>query len=91
MRFFFFVLTFVVLFGVSSHSVLAFDAINIESSGLDMGIGYRSDQLDWSIPGDVNGENINIFSELNWEDIEIFQLQAAGWLELGALPFLKRN
>lgn len=72
-------------------SVFAFDVIKIESSGIDMGLGYRSDQLDWSISGDMNGENPNILSELSWDDIEIFQLQATGWMELGALPFLKRN
>ncbi|NOQ42374.1 MAG: hypothetical protein GQ563_07740, partial [Desulfuromusa sp.] len=72
-------------------SALAFDAIYIESAGIDMGFGYRSDQLDWSISGDTNGENPNILSELDWEDIEVFQLQAAGWLELSELPYLKRN
>ncbi len=91
MRFFFIALAIVVLFSVNPHSALAFDAIKIESSGMDMGIGYRSDQLDWSISGDTNGENPNILSELNWEDIEIFQIQATGWLELGELPFLSRN
>lgn len=73
------------------NSVFAFDAIKIESSGVDMGFGYRSDQLDWSISGDISGENPNILSELSWDNIEIFQLQATGWLELGGLPFLKRN
>jgi hypothetical protein len=82
----------VLLFSVSlTGSALSFDAIRIESSGLDMGFGYRSDQLDWSIAGDSNGENPNILSELTWDDIEIFQLQATGWLEIGELPFLKRN
>ena len=79
---------FTIVFPLSSSS---FDLFDIESSGLDLGLGYRSDQLDWSISGDTNGGNPNILSELNWEDLEVFQLQATGWLELGELPFLKRN
>ncbi|MCF6265385.1 MAG: hypothetical protein L3J57_02425 [Desulfuromusa sp.] len=73
------------------RSVLAFDLFNIEASGVDVGFGYRSDQLDWNISGDINGENPTILSELSWEDLEIFQIQATGWLEIGELPFLKRN
>ncbi|MDA3903667.1 MAG: hypothetical protein PF441_09515 [Desulfuromusa sp.] len=85
-------LIMVLLFSVlQTSTALSFDAIEIESAGLDMGFGYRSDQLDWSISGDTNGANPNILSELTWDDIEIFQLQATGWLELGELPFLKRN
>ena len=79
---------FTIVFPLSSSS---FDLFDIESSGLDLGFGYRSDQLDWSISGDTNGENPNILSELNWEDIEVFQLQVAGWLEISELPYLKRN
>jgi len=91
MRLLFTFLITVVLFSFSSQSVLALDAVTIESAGLDMGFGYRSDQLDWNISGDINGANPNILSELSWEDIKIFQIQATGWLELGELPFLKRN
>jgi len=89
---FLFSLVTVLLFSVLQiSSALSFDAIKIESAGLDMGFGYRSDQLNWSISGDTNGERPNILSELIWEDIEIFQLQTTGWLEIGELPFLKRN
>ncbi|MEA3362920.1 MAG: hypothetical protein U9Q61_06580 [Thermodesulfobacteriota bacterium] len=73
------------------NSGLAFDLFDIEASGVDIGLGYRSDQLDWNISGDINGENPDILSELSWEDLEVFQVQATGWLELGELPFLKRN
>lgn len=82
----------ILLFSASlTSSALSFETIKIESTGLELGFGYRSDRLDWSISGDTNGENPNILSELTWDDIEIFQLQATGWLELGELPLLKRN
>ena len=72
-------------------SALAFDVPDIETSGLNMSTGYRSDQFDWNISGDIDGGSPNILSELSWDDIEIFQIQAAGWLESGELPYLKRN
>lgn len=37
--------------------------------------GYRRDDLDWNIAGDINGNNPNILSELTWEDLESFQLK----------------
>jgi len=39
-----------------------------------LGAGYRSDDLDWNIAGDINGNNPNILSELTWEDLGIFQV-----------------
>ena len=40
-----------------------------------LGFGYRSDNLEWNIAGDVSGNNPNILSELTWEDLGIFQLK----------------
>ena len=40
-----------------------------------LNIGYRKDDLDWNIAGDVTGNNPNILSELTWSDIEIIQLE----------------
>ena len=37
-------------------------------------IGYRSDDLKWSIAGDTSGNNPNILSELTWENLGIVQL-----------------
>jgi hypothetical protein len=37
--------------------------------------GYRRDDLDWNIAGNINGKNPNILSELTWEDLESFQLK----------------
>jgi len=42
--------------------------------------GYRVDDLDWNIAGDINGNNPNILSELTWDDIEIYQLKLEGRL-----------
>jgi len=43
---------------------------------LEMHAGYRVDDLDWNIAGNINGTDPNIFSELMWNDIEIFQVKA---------------
>ena len=42
--------------------------------------GYRVDDLDWNIAGDINGNNPNIISELTWEDLESYQLKFQGRL-----------
>ena len=42
--------------------------------------GYRVDDLDWNIAGDISGNNPNILSELTWDDIEIYQLKLEGRL-----------
>lgn len=36
-------------------------------------LGYRADSLDWNIAGDINGQNPNILSELQWTDLQIPQ------------------
>jgi len=38
-------------------------------------VGYRVDELDWNIAGDINGNNPNVLSELTWSDLEIFQIK----------------
>lgn len=37
--------------------------------------GYRQDNLNWTIAGDINGSNPNILSELTWTDLDIFQME----------------
>ncbi len=37
--------------------------------------GYRVDQLDWNIAGNVEGNPVDVISELIWEDLEIYQVQ----------------
>lgn len=45
---------------------------------LVLNTGYRVDDLDWNIAGDINGNNPNIISELTWNDLESFQLKMVG-------------
>jgi hypothetical protein len=40
--------------------------------------GYRVDDFDWNIAGDINGNNPNIISELTWKNLESFQLELVG-------------
>ena len=50
--------------------------------------GYRRDDLNWNIAGDINGNNPNIISELTWKDLESWQLKLQGrliWPNLVAL------
>ena len=42
--------------------------------------GYRVDDLDWNIAGDISGQNPNIISELTWDDLESYQLKFQGGL-----------
>jgi hypothetical protein len=44
---------------------------------LEMTTGYRVDDLDWNIAGNPDGTNPNVFSELTWSDLEIFQVKAS--------------
>ncbi len=37
--------------------------------------GYRVDDFNWNIAGDIYGNNPNILSELTWNDIEIYQIK----------------
>ncbi len=51
------------------------DAPHQHNWQLSIDIGYRTDDLDWNIAGDISGNNPNILSELTWSDLEIFQLE----------------
>ncbi len=42
--------------------------------------GYRVDNLDWTIAGDINGNNPNVLSELTWDDVESYQVKLQGSL-----------
>jgi len=43
-------------------------------SAIELSNGYRVDQLDWNIAGNLAGTNPNVLSELTWRDIEIYQV-----------------
>ena len=79
------------VFSAPLSSALASGRVHIESAGLDLGIGYRSDDLDWSISNGSDGDEPNILSELTWDHLKILQLQGGGWLKLSGLPFIDRN
>jgi hypothetical protein len=49
-------------------------APRIESE-LVVSAGYRVDDFDWNIAGDIDGNSPNILSELTWDDLEIYQLE----------------
>jgi len=42
---------------------------------LALNSGYRVDNIDWNIAGNINGNNPNILSELTWSDLKIFQVK----------------
>jgi hypothetical protein len=44
-------------------------------SELVVSAGYRVDDFDWNIAGDIHGNSPNILSELTWDDLEIYQLE----------------
>jgi len=43
---------------------------------LQLAGGYRQDQLDWNIAGTPEGTSPNVLSELEWDDLEIYQVRA---------------
>ncbi len=40
--------------------------------------GYRVDDVDFNIAGDIHGNNPNIISELTWKDVESFEAKVHG-------------
>jgi len=53
--------------------------------------GYRHDQIDWNIAGYTGDlQYVNILSELDWDDLDIWQLGGTGKLSVGSgtAPFL---
>jgi len=52
--------------------------VNRAEVDFTLSAGYRVDDLDWNIAGDINGNNPNVLSELTWDDVESYQLKAQG-------------
>ncbi len=74
--------------------MLAAGPVQGAQTRLDVGLGYRVDDFDWNIAGDITGANPNILSELTWENVESLQLEvggeiesAAGWLVSGSAAY----
>ncbi len=53
-------------------------AADVYRNAFSIDAGYRVDDLDWNIAGDINGSNPNILSELTWKDLKIFQVRTTG-------------
>jgi len=45
---------------------------------LSLSTGYRVDDFNWNIAGNVSGGNPNVLSELTWSDLEILQAAVSG-------------
>ncbi|ALC16283.1 hypothetical protein DSOUD_1504 [Desulfuromonas soudanensis] len=52
---------------------------------VDLGIesGYRQDNLDWNMAGNLDGTSPNVLSELSWDDLKLLQVDARGRFTLG--------
>ncbi|MEZ4485458.1 MAG: hypothetical protein R2864_13010 [Syntrophotaleaceae bacterium] len=61
-----------------------------KGASLQLGSGYRSGELDWNIAGDSSGGNPDVLSELEWEDLDIFQTEASAriWVGSSRIPDL---
>jgi hypothetical protein len=55
----------------------------VRNLDFQLGAGYRQDQFDWNIAGTPQGTSPNILSELEWKDLEIYQLRAKGKAVVG--------
>lgn len=42
--------------------------------------GWRLDDFDWNIAGNVDGSNPTVLSELTWEDLESYTVNGRGWI-----------
>ncbi len=54
-----------------------------------LSIGNRTDDIDWNIAGDINGNNPNVLSELTWSDLEIFQIELSNKTIIRDLFYLR--
>ncbi len=61
---------------------------------LSLSTGFRVDDLNWNIAGNISGSNPNVLSELTWSDLETLQAAVRGralvneWLYLrGSLGY----
>lgn len=65
---------FILLIFIILHVSAAFAAD--ATTELSLSAGYRQDNLDWNIAGDLSGANPNILSELKWTGIGSFNIKA---------------
>lgn len=65
-----------------ANGVCAAQAGFFKGAELQFGSGYRNGELDWNIAGANN--NPDVLSELEWEDLDIFQTEAATRIWFGS-------
>ena len=64
-------------------------AVEVEGD-LELITGYRVDDLDWNIAKDISGTiTPNIISELNWRDLESYQLKVGGKGTINRIFYLR--
>jgi hypothetical protein len=56
---------------------------------VDLSAGYRTDKLNWSIAGNLQGSNPNVRSELTWSDLNIYQLKLANRTVIGDRVYVR--
>ncbi len=82
--------TVVLLTGILSVVCLVGDLKAVEVEGdLELITGYRVDDLDWNIAGNLNGTSPNIMSELTWTDLDSLQLKVGGKGTINRVLYLR--
>ncbi len=47
--------------------------------------GYREDDFNWNIAGNIDGSSPNVLSELTWEDLQGYQVEGDLWLVVDSI------
>lgn len=63
---------------IAVTSSYVFAAPPKDRAAVSLTAGSRTDNLDWNIAGNTSGTKPNILSELQWNDIGIYQIKATG-------------
>ncbi len=60
----------------------------IQATG-SVSAGYRQDDVNWTIAGNIGGQSPNILSELKWNNLEIYQFQGRGRVDIAKWAALR--
>jgi len=83
-------ITLALLTGILSTLYLTGNLTASELEGdLEFITGYRVDDLDWNIAGNLNGTSPNIISELTWRNLESYQLKLGGKGTINRIFYLR--
>ncbi|WP_319521592.1 hypothetical protein [uncultured Desulfosarcina sp.] len=58
----------------AENPAMASPLLNWAASTFELSAGYRTDNLKWSIAGNLQGQNPTVRSELKWSSVRIYQL-----------------